>query len=82
MLIKFNKTIRLLAKLEEFDQEWEFDEGEMFEVWDVIYGEPQKVKTRPGKPGGRMRFANLILKENCEDHIWFVAEDLFTIIKE
>lgn len=94
MIIKFRKNICVVGRFNidmfgqwEYQQEWEFDVGEEFEIKEILWSDPKKVKTRPGRPGGRMKFADLILKgenENSEypDYLWFVPEDAFEIVKK
>lgn len=89
MRIKFKKKVGLLARLDidvignwESVQEWEFDEGEVFEVKDVIWTEPQKF--RHGKAHNMMRFAKIeLLGDNdFPDYLWMVAEDLFETLED
>lgn len=46
---------------ESTQQIWEFDPKEEIEVLSVNYGPKEKIKTRPGRPGGRFRHARIYL---------------------
>src|SRR4051812_7597098 len=82
MFIRFKELTRVNAYLtvgcqkEPHQQIWEFDPGEIFECKDVSFGQTVKVKTRPGKPGGRARMATVLLKGRNENSLFpdFLAD--------
>jgi hypothetical protein len=87
MQIKFTKTISLLVRLECYgilyndEQEWEFDEGEIFDVKEVRFSDERNVKS--GKKAKSMRFVNILLNQGDEDYpdyIFFVPENCFEIL--
>ncbi len=60
MKIRFKALTKTEVILRNYKaQIWEFDPGEELEVTSITFSEPKKVKTRPGHPGGRMRYAEI-----------------------